>query len=198
MQRTPMPSNLFQQQACTDEGCDSLALPLSQPPLCGGHIPNLDAWYETALVSIAAREEGGAVSGLGFVHDIYRYALVSNGLQRTIYREFEEHKRAGRSTRFSFHDLIFFIVTAAAAGVIGGLSYDGLKRVIRKITVAKAPRNDALDTLPNVVSEQRYKELAERFQVDIVLETEEAIEVRLRRTYRLVMKVNAVDNKTDA
>jgi len=193
-----MTKDLFDQRACSNGGCDSPSMPLSEPPLCREHIPDLEIWYEAALVDLrAANQLDAPPIGQGFVHDMYRYALVSKGLPRILYEEFEEREKAGREIAFSFADIIFFIVKAAAAGVIGSLSYDGLKRVIRKVVGSKEARNEALEHLPKVVSEQRYIELAERFQNEVAVETEESIEIRLRRSYRLVMRVDTSEEKAN-
>ena len=194
-----MPRDIFDQQPCSSAQCDAISLPLTEPPLCHIHVPDLDAWYETALANRCA-VNGARTSyfrGEDFLHEMYRYALASQGLRRTLYEEFEKRKRVGAAVAFSFQDVVFFIVAAAAAGIIGNLSYDALKKLIRRVIASQKTRDETIKILPEVISEQRYRELAESSQNEVIIETEEEIELKLRRTYRLVMRIHTSENNID-
>jgi hypothetical protein len=93
-------------------------------------------------------------------HELYIYEAVSKGAARVFYQEFEQRKKAafkaatGDHVEFRFHDVVFFLVVAAANGVAGNLAYSALTRAVSAVRKPKLEGGGV--TLSAVVKRQAY------------------------------------------
>lgn len=89
-------------------------------------------------------------------HEFYIYEAVSKGVARVFYQEFEQRMKVaeGGDVEFRFHDVVFFLVMAAASGVVGNLAYDALKRAISAVRKPKLEGGGV--RLSSVVSRETY------------------------------------------
>jgi hypothetical protein len=182
-------SKWFENEPCTHDGCGARSLPLSTPAVCGAHVDSPDDWYESYLAELLRDEPDPEEQErmFGFSHDLHRLALVERGVAKELYESFEQKRAAGRNIAFFFRDLVFFVCTAAASGVIGGLSLEAIKRLVKKI-VSKSQKKSVEPLLEEILTPEKYESLRQKRSDEMVLEAEEAIELRLNRTYRLLMR----------
>jgi len=117
---------------CSFSSCDRLALPLTDPPACAAHVADLDSWYTSCLQTTAGLKDSRSRQLAGFLQDRYRYAITELPIAHDIYLSYEKRRAGGRSIAFAFHDVVFFVIAAAAAGIIEGSAYDALKALIRR------------------------------------------------------------------
>jgi hypothetical protein len=132
---------------CEFKGCDNPALPLSSPPLCSVHIPDLDSWFisfREQLTSLDVPEDASETSRaiLDFVHglalemgsELYNSALLQDPLCGELYKEFKNSIDPRDEVQFSFDEIVYFLIADAASGIVGNLAYDALKEIIRRIS----------------------------------------------------------------
>jgi hypothetical protein len=106
----------------------------------------------------------------------YRYRLVSKGLARHLYLDYEDSLRAKTdrdgtvlasvsmkvarkrgAVQFALVPVAIFICATAASGIIGNLSYDALKAAVRRIRKPKREFPDKKITFESVISEKTYR-----------------------------------------
>jgi hypothetical protein len=111
-----------------------------------------------------------------FANEMYRYRLVSKGLARRLYLDYEESLRAktdtdgavlasvsmkmgrkGGAVQFALAPVAMFFCASVASGIIGNLSYDALKAAVRRIRKPKREFPPNKITFESVISEKTYR-----------------------------------------
>ncbi|MBA7715073.1 hypothetical protein ES703_124113 [subsurface metagenome] len=184
----------FEWGNCSHKGCAESSLPLSQPPACWVHIASIDDWYESYLdAARRATDDPFQLAPLLVTgSSLHNRALVKSGAAQELHDEFEKRKVAGSGRRFLFADIVFFICTAAASGVIGGLSLEAIKRLIARIVADSNPQ-EVHRLVDEILPEAKFEELRNNRKEEIIVETEQVIEQRLKRTYRLTVRKSKTD-----
>jgi hypothetical protein len=126
--------------------------------------------------------------------EFYIYEVVSNGLARVFYQEFEQRKKKeafaarGASVEFRFHDVVFFFVKAAAEGITGNLAYDALKHLIAR--VRKPKREIGSGTFSAVVKRNTYDRLLKKKHPGAKrLANSVEVQRELEKQYELIVSV---------
>jgi hypothetical protein len=93
-----------------------------------------------------------------YAREIYIYRVVGRGLARTFYKEFEEREKAKEDgeVEFRFVDVVMFFAKAAANGVLGNMTYDAIREVIRSIRKPKLEFGSGGIRFEAVVSRKFY------------------------------------------
>ena len=180
-----MAVNFFEMRegGCGVAGCTSPALPLSES--CRMHLEDPFAWYESYVGAIpkdAAPERAEDIVNFGHTH--LRYALVDHGIAAEFFRNHKARQAAGRAIAFdTMPDVTFWLCLTAAGGIVAGESYDLAKSLVRKVA-----GDGEASRLEDVVPKEDYEARQSEAEDEIVVETEEEIEVRVRRTHRVIVR----------
>jgi|GEM_PF-6516981 len=152
-------NRLSEKHNCQVKGCSGLALSLSEPPRCSLHIENPDAWFEqyVEVLSQPGIPEIGRKFSLSVAHDLYRTVLIQNPIRKEFYQAFKKRVDPRSDVNFSFEDIIYFAVAAAASGVIGNLVYDGLKTLFHSL-MSRRQKKELEETFEYVVIKEHYEE----------------------------------------
>lgn len=117
---------------CSADGCRSLALVLSDPPSCPGHIADLEAWI--LRVEHEPDKHLSALARESYVIAAEEFGPISSRFY---------HKAAGEpppNIKYRLSDIVVFCVLAATSGVIGNIAYDALKILAKRLMGAKTDR----------------------------------------------------------
>lgn len=189
---------LSEKTPCEFKGCEGLALPLSTPPLCAVHVNDIDGWYVNFRTQLASLNVSEKVSGInemiyGFSlsmgHELYKSALLQNPIRSELYKDFKNRVDPREEVQFSFDAIIYFVIAAAASGIVGNFTYDALKEVIRRIGKKK---NDSkmVNCYESTISVTKYESLRVNQHHDSPpsLEITPDIEVELEIKYSLIIR----------
>lgn len=182
---------------CSIDGCTHLALIFSEPPRCCAHIENLDAWFDNVLSETVAHSIPNSAQTIAdperiftafSAHEIYRGLLLNNPVGQDLYADFQNRVDPRKEVSFSFDDVVYFVLIAAASGVIGNFAYEVLQSIVRKLNKKHNSRK-LEDTFEEVVRETKYEELRIRYHADSLRKTEATseLETEINTRYRLVM-----------
>jgi hypothetical protein len=178
------------ERRCGIDGCDGLALILSEPPRCYGHIENADAWFETVLSETVAPDVPRAAREMAthMAHDLYRNVLLNNPLGQELYADYRNRVALRKMVAFSFADVVYFGLIAAASGIIGNFAYDVVKSIVRNLAEKhRAPK--LAESYERVVRETRYEELRIEYHSgdSCNLQSTTELEREIETRYRLVV-----------
>jgi len=127
------------------EKCDNRAMRDSS--YCVIHEPDIDGWYEHTSLPLA--------------HESYRISHFVNGLGSvaftTLYEKFERRALPDGGSA-SANDLVYFLIQAAASGVVGNLSYELMKKVVKRV-FDREPAPVIVRDMDKIVFESDYENL---------------------------------------
>lgn len=112
---------------------------------CLKHEPDIDAWIVRAKSPMA--------------NELYKTAHFINGDQANAFSHFYhalERRSLPPGSHAQFSETVYFILAAAASGVIGNLSFDLLKQVIARVFDGETPPAIVRD-MDRVVFEDDYE-----------------------------------------
>jgi hypothetical protein len=87
---------------------------------------------------------------------------------------------------FLFQDVVYFVLLAAASGIVGNAAYDAIKNALTKINTKKYNLEEEFN---KVVDLMKYEELRRLTHTDKSphIEIDVEIELKIRRKYYLLM-----------
>ena len=96
-----------------------------------------------------------------YAREIYIYRIVGRGLARTFYKEFEDREKAKEEgeAEFRFVDVVMFFAKAAANGVLGNMTYDAIRKVIKSIRKPRLEFGSSGVRFEAVVSRRFYNRI---------------------------------------
>jgi hypothetical protein len=184
---------------CPIDGCDWNALPFSEPARCPIHIDDLERWYDHAIAISAglASDNTSDASGMkamimrAMLKNLYRESLLHRPYCGGLYQSFKHSVDPRDKVAFSFADVIYFSLAAAASGIIGHLAYDAVKGVIKRI----GEKNEATSleqTFEETVAISQYEEfrIKENGEGDPLIEVDTIIQTDIERKYKLIVRDN--------
>jgi hypothetical protein len=184
-------------RGCDIGECTHLALIFSEPPRCGAHIEDIDAWFDNVLSETVARntsKTGETTADLQHysdalvAHEIYRGLLLNKPPGQDLYADLKGRVDPLNKVSFSFDDVVYFALIAAGSGIIGNFAYDVLKSIVK--TLSKNHSFPELEeTFEEAVRESKYEELRIQYHADVPCNTEATSELKteVETRYRLVM-----------
>lgn len=120
--------------------------------------------------------------------NLYEAAILQHPIRGVLYREFKNEIDPQEGVHFQFENLVYFVIAAAASGIVGNLAYDAVKAILRRLTWRN--QDELTERLERVISEVRYERL--RSQKHSVLppssEPNEVIVREIRTKYRLLVE----------
>jgi hypothetical protein len=141
--------------------------------------------------------------------EIYKYRVVRRGLPRIFYKEYEDKARQRRMRRprgaaryassplvaFRVSDVVLFLASTAAVGILQNLSYDAVKWLVKNIRKPKEEMYGGRTRFEAVISEETYDRVRRERNpgVRALRVTTSVAERRVQRTYRLM--VTLVDER---
>jgi len=118
--------------------------------------------------------------------NIYRESLLRDPIGVKLYKHFKEQVDPNDKYDFLFLDVVYFVLLAAASGIIGNAAYDAIKKALTKIHTKKYKLEEEFNKVVDLV---KYEELRRLTHWDespyIAIDIE--IELKLRRKYYLLM-----------
>lgn len=70
---------------------------------------------------------------MALTHEFYKTALLQDEISKALYIDFKNKVNPREDVQFSFQDVIYFVISAATAGITGNLIYDSLKKLFKRI-----------------------------------------------------------------
>lgn len=174
-------------RTCEVQGCTGPGLMFTEPVRCSVHVRDLDEWFESAKPRFMAMGEPAGQILASLASEVYKSALIQRGPSRTLYAEFKNEIDPRPEVSFSFENLVYFAIGAAASGILGNAAYDSVKMLVRRLSrKTSAPVAERFD---QVVTVARYERLRiERYgQQQPTGDLEERVVLEIERRYRLLV-----------
>lgn len=167
----------------------------SLPPRCSQHTDDPDAWFEGVISAMALAEVTESMRSLtlGMSHGLYRViAVEGNDVGRALYSDYKNRVDPSKTIAFSFTDIVYFSLAAAASGVIGNFAYDVIKSAIKNVS-QKHRNHELVESFEMVVRETRYEQLRIEQHSDgsSKIEATAKLETEVERRYCLIVLKNA-------
>jgi hypothetical protein len=147
-----------------------------------GTLDDVDQWYEQAIIAFAEAQPSVAArkSKEHFVRSLYVGEFFVDPIFRRLYSSYEKKCAAGRDVSFKFADIVMWVLSAAASGIVGNLAYDALKTLVRRLTRKK----DAF--FERIVSLKIYERERTRIHGDDVkpVVSDKTTETKIRLRYK--------------
>ena len=182
---------------CETAGCGSRVLPYSQPARCIEHIDNLDGWFESVVTAVSSPSFPESMrSVLYFSHDLYRMKVVEgNSIGAALYADYKNRVDPSDKVAFSFNDTVYFVLAAAASGVIGNFVYDVIKAAVTSLA-SNCDNEEVSECFSKVVRQTKYEQLRIEAHPDgaCKIEVTSQIEIELETRYRLIVLKGDIEN----
>ena len=121
---------------CSQPGCEQSALILTDPPRCFEHEHDIDTWYERMSSRFkrtdSAADNLEALVARATLFNLYRESIFRDREGATLYKDYKNRIEPSDDVQFSFADVVYFVIAAAASGIIGNAAYDAIRAFLSK------------------------------------------------------------------
>ncbi len=183
------------QSLCSHEKCTRIALPLSEPPYCPEHVPDVDEWFDSfnAKLDTSKMDEGQKQSMRAAGYIIYTHCSFESPAFTELYTDYKRKVDPDDTCQFASPDIVYFVLLAAAQGVIGNYSHEAIKSLFNDVVSSAKEKLSAV--FDRVVSKLNYEALRkQRFPSQPPAECLGAdYRIKLSKKYRLLVRIEKTD-----
>ena len=180
---------MFKKQNCYFDSCNCSAIPFSHPPSCSFHIQDIDSWFESldGKLSTIDMDEDRKLLTLIISKDIYKNFFFKESNFIELYRDYKNKIDPNDKYQFLLDDIIYFILIAAASGIVGNFAYDAIKKLVHRI----GNKTEKLDEkFKATINSEKYEELLKRcnHEGNPNIEIDIEFEIKIEKKYRLLIR----------
>jgi len=176
---------MIERHYCAIPNCKVPALLFSEPPRCITHTSNLEDWYDrfeevlsAVEMSSSEREWEQLVARNVIAGEVFREPVAAE-----LYGHWARRADPHGTKRFRIAEIGSFCLLAAASGILGNATYDGVKALVRRLCEADEP------VFKRFVASERYEEMRHRLHPHAppVVGLSDEVEAVVRRRYRILV-----------